>query len=255
MAGPQFAYIRYWLLTALTAICTVSAINLLVDPFGVYGLVNLDGFNRVKVRAQQRGLLSKSYNLARVKPRALVLGNSRAEIGFDPNHSGWPADARPAYNFALPGAGLAANLHQLDYALRTTQIKRVVLGLDFLDFTFDASKLRSEIGKVFVQNTDATPPFEWARRTRDYTETLLSLDALGDSIRTILGQRNRVATSITELGFNPLLDYIPIARAFGYRALFDQRNKENARATCETARTSTCPAAETLPISTHYGHF
>jgi hypothetical protein len=59
---------------------------------------------------------------------------------------------------------------------------------------------------------------------------VLSLDTLGDSIRTVLGQHNRFAPSVTELGFNPMLDYFPIAKESGYRTMFDQRNGENARA-------------------------
>src|SRR4051812_34416928 len=115
MSDPNFAYLKYWLLTALIAICAISSVNYIVDPFGMNGLVSLDGFNKIKVRAQQRGLLSKSHTLARVMPRSLILGNSRAEIGFNPNYPGWPADTQPVYNFALPGVGISANLRQLDY--------------------------------------------------------------------------------------------------------------------------------------------
>ena len=243
----HYAYIRVWLLTALLAICAVCAINLVVDPYGIYGLVRLEGFNGAKVRAQQRGLLSKRYNLARLRPKSLILGNSRAEIGFDPNHPGWPADARPVYNFALPGAGLSANLSQFDYALRTAPIKTVVLGLDFRDFTFAASRVNPEMRKESVQSTDTAQPFERVRQLSDHAETLLSLDALGDSMRTVLEQRNRFATGITELGFNPLLDYIPIARELGYRTLFDQKNNENARAYLRGGKDIFMPGGQDSP--------
>jgi hypothetical protein len=228
MPEPNAAYLRHWLLTALILIGAIAAVNLVIDPYGVFSLVNLDGLNKVKVRAQQRGGLSKSYSLARVQPKSLILGNSRAEIGFDPNHPGWPRDAKPVYNFALPGVGLASNLQNLDYALRTSSIKTVVLGLDFRDFTFDASK--PIVWKTFVQTASAPAPLDWTKRAIDYAEILLSLDALGDSMRTILGQHNRFATRITDLGFNPLLDYIPIAKELGYQALFDKKNGEIASA-------------------------
>ncbi len=247
MPVPHFAYIRVWLLTALATICAVCAINLVIDPYGVYGLVRLDGFNNVKVRAQQRGLLSKSYNLVRVGPKSLVLGNSRAEIGFDPDHPGWPADAKPVYNFALPGAGLSSNLQQLDYALRDTQIKTVVLGLDFLDFTFDANKTNLAIRADALRYIAALPTFEWARRAGDYIETLVSLDTLGDSIRTVLEQRNPYATSVTELGFNPLLDYNSLARDLGFRALFDKKNMENARAYIRGGKDIFLPGSQDSP--------
>jgi len=126
------------------------------------------------------------------------------------------------------GAGLVLNLRNLDYALQTSSIKTVVLGLDFRDFTFDVSK--PGILEGSVQSASTPAPFEWARRASDYAEILLSLDTLGDSIRTILGQRNRFAASVSELGVNPLLDYLQIAKESGYRTLLDQRNAENARA-------------------------
>jgi len=241
------AYLRMWLLTALLVIGAITTINLVVDPYGVYGLIRIEGFNSVKVRAQQRGWLSKSHNLARVGPRSLILGNSRAEVGFDPSHPGWPADGRPAYNYALPGVGLSASLDQLDYALRTAPIRTVVLGLDFRDFTFDASRVKPQTRKEPVHNADDGQPREWVRRMGDLADTLLSLGALGDSMRTVLGQRNRFATRITELGFNPLLDYIPIAREIGYRAIFDQKNSEYARAFTREGKDVFVPGSQESP--------
>lgn len=231
MPARQLPYIKVWLLTALLAIGAVCATNLVVDPYGVYDLVRLEGFNSVKVRAQQRGWLSKSHSLTRVGPGSLILGNSRAEVGFDPSHPGWPTGARPAYNFSLPGAGLSASLQRLDFALRTApSINTVVLGLDFLDFTFDAGRIQPEPRKQPVPGNGAAQLFDWVKRLGDHAEILLSLDALGDSMRTVFGQRNRFATRLTELGFNPMLDYVPLVRENGYRALFSQKNGEYARA-------------------------
>jgi hypothetical protein len=245
MAGANFAYLRNWLLTALLVIGVISVINLLVDPYRVFGIVVLDGFNSVKVRAQQRGLLSKSYTLARIKPKSVILGNSRSEVGFDPSHSAWPTDARPVYNFALPGVGLSTHARQLEDAFRTTKIKTVVLGLEFLDFTFDAGKLK--LANHAIPTPGTAPSRGWTKRMADYVESLLSLDTLGDSIRTVFGQHNPFATRITALGFNPLLDYIPIARELGYRALFNQKDRDNARAYVRSGKDIFVPGTRDSP--------
>jgi hypothetical protein len=63
---------------------------------------------------------------------------------------------------------------------------------------------------------------------RDRASALLTIDALVDSLATIKAQRDPHATSLTGAGFNPMRDYVGIARREGYYAMFRQRNQENA---------------------------
>ena len=95
-------YLSIWFAATAMLVCAVAAINLVVDPYGLFRLVDRPGFNSIKPTAAGHGAMSKAYQLLRVQPKALILGNSRAEVGLDPNHPGWPTEARPVYNDALP---------------------------------------------------------------------------------------------------------------------------------------------------------
>ena len=121
-------------LTALAVMLGASLVNVTVDPYRVFGSRVVEGFNALKPRATQRIRESKSSQVVRVRPGTLILGNSRAEVGFDPQSRLWPADARPVYNFAIPGSGIASARDHFRLALEAGRLKRVVLGVDFLDF-------------------------------------------------------------------------------------------------------------------------
>ena len=212
-------YVLVWLLVTLGLVSAVAVVNLLVDPYGIFDVVNVDGFNRVKSRAEQRGELFKRYNAERIRPNGLVLGNSRAEIGFDPDSDAWPIAARPVFNLALPGAGLPTAVNELVNILRYTTPRIILVGLDFVDF-------RVKLGG----NPHPSPPVvpsQWQRFRERFT-AVFTLDALMDSIYTVLDQHNPYAPSLTVAGFNPMHDYVAIAHSDGYYAMFRQRDQENA---------------------------
>jgi hypothetical protein len=203
-------------------LAAVAAVNLLVDPYGLFRIVDIAGVNRIKSQAGERAALFKFTGLERMRPASLVLGNSRAEIGFDPESPAWPESARPAFNLALPGAGVSAVAGDFARALHDTRPRLVVVGLDFLDFRVDPSSDES----FNAQSVDPDP----VRKIRERAGALLTLNAFADSLATIKAQRDPHATSLTDAGFNPKLDYIGVARREGYFAMFRQRDQENALA-------------------------
>ena len=215
-------YLWVWVGSTLALLGIVVAINLIVDPYGLFRVVDVPGFNRIKSQAGERGKLFKRTGVERMRPAGLVLGNSRAEIGFDPESTAWPESMRPAFNLALPGAGIAAVAGEFAEALRVVSPRLAIVGLDFLDFRVDPASDES-----FDSPTATADPI---RDLRDRTAALLTLNALADSLATIKAQREPYATSLTNAGFNPKRDYIGVARREGYFAMFRQRDQENALA-------------------------
>ena len=213
-------YLWAWFASTVALLGAVVAINLLVDPYGLFRIVDVAGLNRVKSQASERGPLFKHTGVERMHPSGLVLGNSRAEIGFDPESPAWPAWARPAFNLALPGAGISAVAGDFDRALRGVTPKLVVVGLDFVDFRVDPSS--DETFKAPAASTDALPEM------RERASALITMSALVDSLVTVRAQHEPYPTSLTAAGFNPKRDYVGIARREGYFALFRQRDQENA---------------------------
>jgi hypothetical protein len=216
---PAKRYLWTWLLGTFAIIGAVALFNLLVDPYGVYRIVTISGFNGVKSQASQRALLFKRHAAERARPNTLVLGNSRAEIGFDPESSAWPAAVRPVFNMALPGTGVFTAVEELQNFLRTGSAPRLlVVGVDFLDFRTHAS------------TSDLDVPAQGSHSAvREHALSLVTASALVDSLATVKAQYDPYPTSLTDMGFNPMRDYVGIARREGYGVMFWQRDGENAR--------------------------
>lgn len=213
-------YLRYLLLSTLALLGVVSIFNLLVDPYGMFRVISIDGFNRIKSQAGQRAELFKRDGAERMRPNALILGNSRAEIGFDPQSPVWPETMRPIFNLALPGKGVESALDEFTHVLEYKTPKLIVVGIDFLDFRVDPA---TPDDSVPVRHDR----LQWLR---ERVFALLTLSALADSLATIKAQHEPYPTSLRDDGFNPMRDYVGIARKEGYNAMFLQRDQENAKA-------------------------
>jgi len=228
-------YRTTWLLATGLFLLVVAVTNLLVDPYGIFRLVDSEGFNRIKPAAATRGPMAKAYQVLRVQPKTLILGNSRAEVGLDPNFPGWPQSARPVYNAALPGTGTATSLRYLRHVLDANagspgnQPTLVLWGVDFMDFLVDPNK-PSPTSNTTADNAEsnrlmtASEGKRWRQRLRDYAESTLTLAALMDSLQTLANQRNPYAIDLTPLGFNPMHDYIKISTDEGYWSVFHQKD-------------------------------
>jgi len=174
-------YMRVFLLTALNLSALLGVFNLIVDPYGLFDLVTIEGWSDTKPETTRKSRLHKAFAVERIKPAGLILGSSRAERGLDPAHWGWRA--APVYNLGLPGADIFELRDALVHANAVSPLRQVVLSLDLL--LFDARRGR--------------PPDVDYRRLRDYgnapwlirhmpdlVDSLLSYDALTSSVRTLL---------------------------------------------------------------------
>ena len=220
-------YFLGWTLLFFLILAGVALANLVTDPYSIYRFVQARGFNEFKPRAQQQGRLMKIHGLSFERPRALILGNSRAEMGFDPMHRAWPQNTRPVYNAALAGTSLTS---ALDFARRSLDIaapRTIVLGVDFKDFLFDSHKALAPQAIAVQRNSQLQ---QIAARAKELSTTVLSLDALIDSALTIKAQHEAYPADLRQDGFNPTSDYIGIAKNEGYYTMFRQRDQENAKA-------------------------
>src|SRR3546814_466604 len=113
-----------------------------------------------------------------------ILGNSRADIGFDPESPAWPESFRPVYNFGIPGGGLYDVLRSYLLA-RDSGVRRVVVGLDFADFLADDAPLPGGLDRYAA--IDAGLPAGL------FVQSHLSIRAAVDTVRTLLAQRDPYA--------------------------------------------------------------
>ena len=231
-------YIAIVLAAGAALVGGVAAFNGLVDPYALFGAPRIAGFNAVKPAAGDHVRVAKIYQVRRAKPRGLIVGNSRPELGLDPESPCWPVAARPVFNDGLPGADFYPQVLYAADARAVARPQAMLVAVDFTDFLIR-----------LVETDDphrwppAVPPersflVETARRAaggftagwpKDYADATVSLEAFADSVLTVLRQRQSPPVTRTALGFNPAAGiYEPILRAEGAAALFAAKNAEIA---------------------------
>ncbi len=217
-------------------VCILGAgFNYLVDPYGLFGSRRIPGFNERKPTASERVRVTKPYMASRAKPKVVIGGNSRPEMGLNPQSPCWNDADQPVFNSGIPGAGVFMQTRYAQHAVASGKAKRILFGVDFLDFLVDASKSTGEIDwERFGESFDGRLSSDSKRfrssmsvqKADDILSGLLSLVALGDSITTIASQRDKNSATRREDGFNPGFDYRPIIHSEGQAVLFRQKNLE-----------------------------
>jgi hypothetical protein len=149
--------------------------NLVADPFGLYRWVVAEGFNANKYPATKHARTVKAYQVESLRPRGLILGSSRSEIGLDPGHSAWSPDVRPVFNLAIGGATVGELRQLFEFVCRSQPPVQVVLGVDL--FMFNTRRSGAE-----------QPPPTTGSGLRRVAETVFSTSALAASAETLWKQ-------------------------------------------------------------------
>lgn len=179
---------RYCWIAASSAallLAAIASVNLIIDPFGMYRMIELEGVNAYKPAVQHRVRLVKAYEVRRLRPRGIVLGTSRSHLGLRPSHEGWDPAARPVYNLAFDGATTQEMYHYLLHAHAVQPLKQVVLGLDTYHPTLAPATTRPDFDADLLDSRRvlATPSV-----LRADLKVLTSLDTLDASVSTVRSQ-------------------------------------------------------------------
>jgi len=162
--------------------------NFVVDPFGMYRLVDLAGFNAYKPAVDHRVRLVKAYDVRRLRPQGIILGTSRSHLGLRPSHDGWDPAARPVYNLAFDGATTKEMYRYLLHAHAMRALRQVVLGLDTYHATLAPATARPDFDPHLLDSPGA---LALPSLIRADLKVLTSLDALRASVATVRSQRDR----------------------------------------------------------------
>lgn len=212
-----------------------AAANFIVDPYDLFGTPRINGVNALKPASAERVRVVKPYQAERMGPRVIIGGNSRPELGLDPRSPCWQDDEQPEFNAGNPGADFRLQMLYARHAAASGTATKIPMGVDFLDFLTDKTRIRAEPAAVRrpsqdemrLRPDDAAPSVEHQlQRARDRLTALFSLTTLTDSIATIAAQRNPDAGTRREDGFNPARDDLAIIQAEGQSVLFEQKNDE-----------------------------
>jgi hypothetical protein len=154
--------------------------NFIVDPYDIYRVVRIEGFNALKPQFRKHPHMGKVIAVERIRPESIVLGSSRAERGIDPEHPGWKN--RPVYNLALAGINVYEIMRYLQHVNVVRPLKQVVLGLDFRMFNaYNKNSSNFEETRLRVNAEGERTPKSY----EDFILSLTSLTALKNSFKTI----------------------------------------------------------------------
>lgn len=164
---------KRWILKTLTLVVGLSlgilAFTYIVNPYDIYDVPPIQGITSNKNVAKNKDWYIKLLKVKRLEPDTLIFGSSRAEVAIDPEHPGWQSDR--VYNFAFAGATMVEIADRFKAAYATHPFKRALIGLDFFSFNSYGKDRFADGG---VSNL--------------YAQTLFSVNAFKDSIRTLKKQ-------------------------------------------------------------------
>lgn len=208
-------FLRTVLLTLAAGSAVCAAFVYIVDPYGLYGAVNRAGINQVKPALTRYQEEIKTTLAVRSGAANFIFGNSRAEIGFDPDTLG------NAYNLAVAGSVMDTVINQIAY-LQSHGVRPAgaVVGMEFLNY--------AEAPRPVRAGAPPAAPVHAADRASWRFDALYSFASLKDSVRTLRMQQDAYAESMSPRGFNPLREYLAYARIDGYHLIFQRRAEENA---------------------------
>jgi len=213
-------YLRTFCVTLALVLTGIALFNFCMDPYSLFAHGFDARWNRIKTRPESNIGAVKLLNAESAQPRALILGNSRADIGFDPGHAAWGAYRGRVYNLAVPGAGIEAARDNFAALLRGGGVEMAVLAVDFQDFVINA-------GDPLPDGVSRVPDTQELRR-KEQLAALFTLGGTLASLGTVHASTAEYPASLRQDGFNPLLDYVPIAKRDGYAVMFQQRLNETA---------------------------
>lgn len=232
--GNYYSYLRAFALSAAVASGVGGAINFLIDPYDLFGATTYENLNTLKPASTERVRVVKPYQADRVNATTVIGGNSRPEMGLDPESNCWMNSEKPVFNAAVPGATLRLQTLFAMHAARPST-KLMLHGLDFSDFvradiissaTNETTQSRDPTqARLIVAGIAERDTGHFLQRTKDRMTALFSLTTVADSVSTIFAQRNANSATRTKLGFNPARDYFDIIRTEGQHVLFDHKNQ------------------------------
>lgn len=164
-----------------------------------------------------------------------IFGNSRTEVGLDPDSTVIHTVAQSAFNHAISGSLPITAYRQLGWLRQVGCMpKTIIIGVDFFDF------LGSPPSPPLPSIALDPPPTLTARFL---SRSVVSLAGLGDSLRTLRVQFETHPATTTPLGYNPLHNYIREVEHSGHRTLFRQRLEDNLQTWRNKSRTIEDPTS------------
>jgi hypothetical protein len=239
MNNPR-AFLAIWAVSLVGLALLVGALNLIVDPYEVFGVPRIAGISLLKPITKNHAMLAKTFQVARAHPVTVLIGSSPVHIGVDAAAQAWPPDMRPVYNYGIPGAyETSTSLRTLQEAVATGTVKNAVVFLDFQNFFSpeNPDPVLLEADRRFRFRPDGmSNPDSRMQRANDMFLSLETMGALIDSLTTIALQRRSNVLNLAPDGSGTEAEFIDAARTDGMYDLFAQKDAFEAKRAAKLAR-------------------
>lgn len=227
MTGSR-SFVLKWAVSLIGLALAVVALNLLADPYDVFGTPRIAGISMLKPGPKNHALLAKTYQVARAHPVTVLIGSSSTHIGIDASAPEWPDAMRPVYNYGIPGGyATSMSLRTLQEAVADGGVKNAVVFLDFQNFFVPEQTgpgLSEDDRRYRLTPSGATNPDRPLQVANDMFLSVATMGALIDSLKTIAGQRDSNLLNLSPDGSSTESDFINAARADGMYDLFAQKD-------------------------------
>ena len=221
-------YLAWFVATILGLTAITATLNFIVDPYLVFGTPRISGFNQNKSAINDYVRTAKAFEPFRHDTDVLLVGNSRVEMGLDPDHACFAELGLHAYNLGIPGAGVGQHLNYALNIVYAQPVRQVFLSVDFLDFLVSNETIPPQADPVVETNIlprrfdgSDNPVYGWTIAKTKF-QALFSLNALTHSVKTLLLQGQDQPNRLFN-GFNPAGDFARATAAEGPGALFEQK--------------------------------
>jgi hypothetical protein len=198
-------YLAAFACTLLGCLSVVAAINLLVDPYQAYRLIESPSLNAVKPTSRNR--ITKAEMARHENAEAIILGSSRAQVGMDPGAPEW--GGLRTINLGLDGSTQYETWSAFRLASERGTLRTVVYLVDL--FAFDDVRIPYSQDFSKSRFNPDLPAWEY------HLENLIGWDAtnysfnslgawMGVSHRRLAAQRGFGAPEqLVALGFRPAM--------------------------------------------------
>lgn len=178
----KIRFVRALLLTFISLVAITGVINYVVDPYDTYQTFDIEGINSSKPAIYTNNSAAKAQLIKRIKPVSLVLGNSRSEVGINPQSKYWSNAGYPRFNFSQASTEMQDVLSFLKYANSVQKVSHLLITTDFLMFKAEriTSKRKKRRRKNMIEHFYSDSPVSVGK-----FRSLFSLDALKASLYTL----------------------------------------------------------------------
>jgi hypothetical protein len=227
------SFLRTWIGTLVVLALLVVGLNLLVDPYDVFGTPRLAHLSLLKPGPKNHALLAKTYQIARAHPVTVLIGESSTHIGLDATDPAWPDAVKPIYNYGIPGAySTASSLATMREALASGNVRNVVVALDFPDFLAPDPSGPGPVEderRFHLLHDGSANPNRSLQVAEDMALSLVTMAALTDSLTTVVRQNAHSVLNLAPDGSSNEADFVNEARTDGMHDLFAQKEAFEAQ--------------------------